>query len=342
MTQLISLATLNGMPTGQIPAIVDALGDRSLLNPVADWIQSRPWDGEDRLPDFYATLVEREGFPPELKQTLMRRWLLSAVAAALSTGGFRCRGVLTLQGPQGIGKTAWTRSLISDAALAQSVIKLDHHLDAGNKDSLLNAVTHWFVEIGELDGSLRRENLARLKGFLTDDQDKVRRPYGRVNSEYARRTVFCATVNDANFLVDTTGNTRWWVIPVTHIDHAHGIDMQQLFAQVARSYYAGEKWWLTAGEERQLDEQNLAHRSVSALRERLLDAVDLERLGDEKVKPRTPTETLEKLGIDRPSNHQAKECGSILREVLGEPRRIHGRDRWRVPFRKDVDCGFPL
>ncbi len=36
MTQILSLASLNGMPNGPIPAIVDSLGDRNLLNPVAD------------------------------------------------------------------------------------------------------------------------------------------------------------------------------------------------------------------------------------------------------------------------------------------------------------------
>lgn len=230
MTYILSLATLNSMRTDLVPSTVAAIADRNAYNPVADWIGSRPWDGQDRLPAFYGTLQAREGYPEDLKQTLMRKWLLSCVAAALSQRGFKCRGVLTLQGGQGIGKTSWGKRLISDPMLRDSVIKTDHHLDGGNKDSLLAAITHFIVEIGELESSFKRD-VSRLKGFLTADSDKVRRPYARVESEYPRRTVFYATVNSGDFLIDNTGNSRWWTIPVVAIEHDHDIDMQQLLAQ---------------------------------------------------------------------------------------------------------------
>jgi len=42
MTQIISLAILNGIPNGQVPAIVEALADRNMYNPVANWITSKP------------------------------------------------------------------------------------------------------------------------------------------------------------------------------------------------------------------------------------------------------------------------------------------------------------
>jgi hypothetical protein len=231
ITHVVSLATLNGLATGQTYSAIATIGDRNLVNPVANWILSTPWDGIDRLADFYATLTLRADYPWQLRDLLIYRWLLSAVAAAMSTEPFKARGVLTLQGPQSIGKTSWFSALIPDAILRDAVIKLDHHLDAGNKDSILTAVSHWIVEIGELDSSFRKD-VARLKGFLTNDKDKLRRPYGRVDSEYPRRTVFCASVNDQSFLVDATGNTRWWTIPVTKVNYTHGIDMQQLFAQV--------------------------------------------------------------------------------------------------------------
>ena len=107
MTHLVSLAALNGINTGLVPASVEAIADRNAYNPVENWIRSRPWDGQDRLQAFYDTLVVREGYPQELKRTLLRKWLLSGVAAALVRNGFKCRGVLTLQGAQGIGKTSW-------------------------------------------------------------------------------------------------------------------------------------------------------------------------------------------------------------------------------------------
>lgn len=335
MTHLISLATLNGMPTGQIPSFVEALGDRNLYNPVAEWINSKPWDGTDRLQTFYSTLVEREGFPWPLKQLLMHRWLISAVAAAFEPNGFRTRGVLTLQGAQSIGKTAWVSSLIPEQGLRESLVKLDHHLDATNKDTILSAISHWIVEIGELDSSFKKDP-ARLKGFLTSDSDKVRRPYARTDSEYPRRTVFCATVNDDNFLVDLTGNTRWWVIPVTDINYQHGIDMQQLFAQVAVDYKKEKCWWLTKAEEGCLETYNKHHMNVSVIRERVTGAIDLERIGEANLRAMTATELLREVGIDNPTNPQCKECAAILRELLGDSKRIKGNNKWRVPLQKNT------
>ncbi len=262
----------------------------------------------------------------------MQRWLISAVAAALMPTGFKARGVLTLQGPQSIGKTSWIHALVPDPILREAVIKLDHHLDASSKDSILTAVSHWIAEIGELDSSFKKD-VARLKGFLTNDRDKLRRPYGRVDSEYARRTVFCASVNDQAFLVDATGNTRWWTIPVEKINYNHGIDMQQLFAQMAVDFKNGERWWLDSAEEGCLERYNKSHRAISAIADRVLDALDMSKGTDAKLPAMTPTNLLIRLGIKSPSNPQAKECAAVLREYLGDSKRINGRDVWRIPFR---------
>ena len=334
LTIVCSLAALNNMSTTAIPSLVEAIGDRNLYNPVADWINSQPWDGVDRLKDFYNTLVHREDFPEELKKILIRCWLISLVAAALTPSGFHARGVLTLQGPQSIGKTSWIRALINDELLATNVIKLDHHLDAGNKDSLITAITHWIVEIGELDSSFKKD-IARLKGFLTSGSDKLRRPYGRTNAEYQRRTVFCATVNDENFLVDATGNTRWWTIPVTSIDYQHNIDMQQLFAQVATYFKAGEAWWLTKSQEDMLEMQNKNHRTMSSIHERILDILDMAHAGETGLPAMTASQILLKIDIRSPSQAQFKECHAVLRELLGVPKKISGNMCFRVPLKEN-------
>ncbi|MGN6497837.1 MAG: VapE domain-containing protein, partial [Tsuneonella sp.] len=302
---------------------------------VAEWITRKSWDGQDRLPSICGTLVTAEDFPSELKRTLIRKWLLSGVAAALLPDGFHARGVLTLQGPQGIGKTSWCRSLIPDPQLREVALKLDHHLDGGNKDSILGAITHWIVEIGELDSSFRRDR-ARLKGFLTNDHDTIRRPYARKESEYPRRTIFLATVNQSDFLDDHTGNSRWWTLPVLEIDFHHDVDMQQVFAQLACDFEAGEQWWLTPEEERQLSLTNAKHRSFSLIEDRLSDVVHWDAPNDWPRHPYTASELLEKAGIEHPTNPQAKECAAILRESFGEPKRIQGKTKWRVPLRPEV------
>ncbi len=329
---ILSLVTLNGIATGQVQGIVEAIGDRNLYNPVAEWISSKTWDGVNRLPAVYDTLKEREGFPSELKEILIYKWLLSATAAAVLPKGFKARGVLTFQGPQGIGKTSWVTALVTDPVLREMVIRVDHHLDPHNKDSILGAITHWIVELGELDSSLKKD-VARLKGVLTSDSDKVRRPYGKTESEYQRRTVFCATVNEENFLVDHTGNTRWWTLPLVAINYQHGIDMQQVFAQLALDVAIGKEWWLTKEQERLLEEHNSQHRSISLMRERLLEIIDLAKVGQAENPAIGTVDLLAKLGVTYPTNGDTKELTAILRELLGPSKSYGGKQKWRVPLR---------
>ncbi len=332
LTHILSLASQYGMPIGLISSVVDAIGDDHAYNPASDWIFSKPWDGIDRLKTFFATIIPMDDYPIELRDDLMHRWILSVTAAAIMPDGFHCRGVLTLQGAQGLGKTSWGRSLIDHPTLSKQFIKLDHHLDASNKDSLLGAIEHWIVEIGELDSSFKRD-VARLKGFLTNGTDKVRRPYGRVSSETQRRTVFYATVNAPDFLVDNTGNSRFWTIACKGIIHEHGIDMQQLFAQCAVLLREGEQWWLTDDEEKRLEQQNSLHRSYSLVQERILEIVDISPDSHAETQAMTASEVLVEAGFMNPTNPQARECAGYLREWFGQSRRINGRDKWHIPVR---------
>ncbi|MGM9516997.1 VapE domain-containing protein [Roseateles sp. DB2] len=334
MTHVISLANLQGMATAYIPSYVAAIADEYQINPVADWICSMEWDGEDRLPALAATLVTADHFCLDLKLVILRKWLLSAVAAALSTKGFRCRGVLTLQGRQGIGKTSWFSSLVP-AKFREDFVRVDHQMDPTNKDSVLGAITHWITEFGELETSLRRAELGRLKGFITRDSDKVRRPYGRSESEYPRRTVFCASVNDANFLIDHTGNTRWWTIPVVSVDARHSVDMQQVYAQLKVSFEAGEKWWLTEDEEHQLEEFNQAHKSVSAMREKLLELIDSNPLPYTLKERMTTPMLLRKLGYKQPRDRDFKEMTAILKELFGDGTKSNGYMCWNLAIRSN-------
>lgn len=334
-----SIAVFNGLNQNLVLQYIPDIAQRNPCNPVRDWIQSVAWDGKDRLQDLYATVRVADEYPATLKNILLYRWLVSATAAALKPQGFKARGVLTLQGPQGCGKTSWIGALVSNQGLRDTVVRLDHHLDAGNKDSIIGAIANWITEIGELDSSFKRD-IGKIKGFLTLDRDILRRPYGRGEVEFQRRTVFAATVNDYHFLLDPTGNNRWWTIAVESLNFKHDIDMQQLFAQLALDFDAGVEWWLTPEEEKQLNAYNLQHRSVSVVKERILEAINLEALADAPRQAMTAIEVLTLSGINHPTNAQCKECGSVLRELFGPPRRIQGRDRWRVPLKATTGHDF--
>ena len=332
LTTLKSLAALNGILSGQLVEQVFAIASKNQVNPVMNMVLSQEWDGKNRLNDLYDTIETVDEFPDGFKEVLMQKWLISCIAAACMPSGFSSRGVLTLQGAQSIGKTRWIASLIADKALSSKLIKLDVHMDAANKDSILLAIRHWIVEIGELDSSFRKD-IARLKGFITNDRDKLRLPYDRKESNYQRRTVFCATVNASEFLIDPTGNSRFWTIPCKSINYKHSIDTQQLWAQVYHEFTNNpsfKEWWLPPEHEEGLVYFNQRHNVVNAISDLLSSQLDhdADKLMWRKL---SASELLKDVGIDKPSNGQSRDCGAYLREHLGDPKKISGSAKWLVP-----------
>ncbi|WP_296720973.1 VapE domain-containing protein [Erythrobacter sp.] len=334
LSHLESLLIRNDMSPGPARQYVLVLADANPLDPFADWVNSKPWDGESRLRDICDTIVATDEYPVAFRDVLVRKWLLSIVAATFKPQGFRARGVLTLQGAQGLGKTSWIARLVTPPELCEDVVKLGHSWDGGSKDARLAALRHRIVELGELEGSFRRE-MAGLKAFITETDDKIRPPYARVEAEYRRSTIFAASVNDRQFLLDTTGNSRFWTIPVQRIDYQHGIDMQQVFAELKAAYERGDQWWLTGSEEEQLAKVNQEHRLMSAIEAKITEALDLDRIGQDGLPRLTATEVLKLLGVERPTNGQSKEANVALRAALGEPKKVKGYYRWRVPWRRE-------
>lgn len=180
-----------------------------------------------------------------------------------------------------------------------------------------------------------RKDAERLKGILTRDRDVVRVPYAAADSEWPRRTVFLASCNSGDFLSDPSGSTRWGVIAVESIDYEHDIDMQQLFAQLADDFDRGEKWWFTPEQEAQLEAWNERHQATSVVRDSIMTVVDFE--GHGRISKLTATEVLQAADIDRPTQTQARECGSLLRAAFGAPKKIKGIYRWDVPMLDRVD-----
>lgn len=332
LSRIESLGNLNGMTGTEVAKFAAAVAYEHERNPVADWIKSKSWDGQDRVAQMCDTLTVRSDYPPELRNLIVRRWLISAAAAAMKPAGFQSKGVLTLQGSQNIGKTAWVANLLPPGILSDYVL-LGAHLDPSNRDSVKTAISHWIVELGEVDSTMKKSDVAMLKAFISQRTDKLRLPYNRVDSEFQRRTVFAASVNLQEFLRDETGNVRWWTVPVTAINFQHGIDLQQMWAQVAAAYDAGEQWWLTNEETAHLEAYNKHHTVKSSIHDMLMDAFDFE-IPEIARRRMTATQVLQQvLEIKVPTNAQAREAGTALRALLGEPTKSKGLPRWKVPVK---------
>lgn len=329
---LTSACVRFGVPVDKIGEYLVYLADGNLYNPVAQWITSRRWDGTQRLQPLLDTIEADGQSDPSvrrLKEAMLRRWMISAVAAAFSPDGISAHGVLVLQGDQYLGKTKWFKSLVP-AHLG--VIQDGLMLRPDDRDSVKQAVSYWLVELGELDATFRKSDIAQLKAFITRDKDELRRAYAKHESKYARRTVFFASVNPRQFLHDPTGNRRYWTISCTKIDSDHGLDMQQVWAEVYETLHlAGEGWYLTADEMAALNDHNKDHEVLDPIRERLLTRLAWDEPGS-LWRWMTATDVMLEIGFDRPSRADVTQCGQILQELNGKQRRkSNGRPLTRVP-----------
>lgn len=311
LSHVVSIAARFQMPLGQVPEYVSVIADENPYNPITTWITSKPWDGVSRLKDLYNTIKS----PNEpLKEILMYRWLISAVAGAFEPDGVVARGVLVFQAPQYLGKTMWFKSLVPAQleAVADGML-----LKPDDKDSVKQIVQYWLVELGELDATFKKSDVAQLKAFISKQRDKLRAAYARKESEYARRTVFFASVNPDQFLADETGNTRYWTVKCEDINHKHGIDMQQLWAEIYEQHYKqGVTWFLTHDEMVMLNAQNEGFVTADPIEEKILSELDWEN-------PmaiwswKTSTQVIEMLDVKNFGRSEVSKAGLVIRKRNG-------------------------
>ena len=308
-----------GFPVSLMPGYVNWMASKNIINPVQDYIKSKKWDGQSRISQLCSFLEVEEEFPPCLRDILVRRWLVSGVAAAFAGVGFRARGTLVLQGAQGIGKTTFFKNITGDDNwFAEGVA-----LDPSDKDSVKRCISNWIIELGELEATFKKADLARLKSFLTSSRDEIRLPWAKKISPYQRRCIFCATVNDYQFLIDRTGNSRWWVIPLKTLHRIpKDFDIQQLWAEVYQDYYLSSdldrrQWWLTSEEDQLLEAQNKPFEILNYVELLIEEGLDWDVPKDFWCEM-SAIQVLEACGIDRERQSSfVARAGQVLKKMTG-------------------------
>lgn len=351
------LCARNELPAADVDSQVKLISDQHRFNPVVDWIDSKPWDqATDPIGELFKTITVAPGTNPELALTLLTKWLVGAAALAGNEGNIWSKSVLVFAGEQNLGKTSWFRALIPGSSGLEYCRADGLHLDPADKDSMTTVLGHWLVELGELDATFRKSDIARLKAFITRKTDKLRRPYDRKDSEYPRRTALFASVNETNFLQDATGNTRWWTIEVVDLNHEHQVDMQQVWAQAMHLHRQGFKHYLDDGEEAKLNGNNTRYEQIDPLEEMIMGAFECNVTYDGNGQPHydydytrgsdmTATQVLIAAGIEKPTRSQTTVASTFLRKMTGEKaRRTSKGNVYRMPapiFRYKSDPQAP-
>ena len=332
-----SLCVINKFPIERLQQQITSIANSNDYNPIEEYALSVKWDGKDRINEACSTaVVDVENMA--WRNVAIRKMIYSAVGAAINDEHkkFSFKGMLVFQGEQGLGKTPWIRLLVGSLA---SYFKEGHSLDPNSKDSIIEALAHWIVELGELDATTKKADVAALKAFLTKYLDEYRKPYAKSSTKSARRTIFFGTVNPNEFLVDTTGNDRFWTVPVVKLllDSLEKIDKQQLWAQafseVNTALSMGIKPWELNNDEKSLmREINEKFRAFTPVEEKLRDAFDKPIADNVPIKWHGSTMKIcNIIGEGRVSAKDRAIAKQWLTKHFGEERKVDGITGFSIP-----------
>jgi predicted P-loop ATPase len=243
--------------------IVAVAGESFRFHPVRDYLNSLLWDGVPRLdnllPDYFgsADTVYSRAIGP--------RWMISAVARVFQPGA-QVDCTLVLEGEPGIGKNKGMRSLVPDPLWFT-----ESRIDMGNKDGMQSLRGKWIIFLDELD-SLRKAEISLVKSFLTAPKDYYRESYGKRSRDFWRQCVFAGSTNLSQWLIDQTGNRRFWPIKLLREISFLAIvrDRDQLWAEALTRYKGWtrrdgtvvppEEWYVNTPELKKMCEDEQEER----------------------------------------------------------------------------------
>jgi len=257
--------------------------------------------------------------------TLVMKTLVGAARRARNPGAFH-KGMLVLKGEPGVGKTPFVK------VLAGGFYHTTGNGNLADRDTILECQGKWLVEVEELS-ALGKADENALKTAVSRTHDVITKKYEPDGQSYPRSFVLVGTTNKDQFLTDSTGNPRYWVIEVGRIDLAALERLRdQIWAEADYLARSGFDNKLTGEEEAILEGANKAfmvtHPWIDEVRKYLGGKTEVE----------SATQVLMhvlKNDLTKADKRALNEIGDILR-TLGCKNVIRVRDGkrlrvWTVP-----------
>ena len=194
--------------------LYDLVESRSRLrtfHPVLDYIDGLPaWDGVSRVERWLVDLAGAEDTP---FVRAVSRLVLVAAVRRVRRPGCKYDEMLILESDQGTRKSLALQTLCP----RREWFTDDVPLDLSTKELIERITGRWIVEAGELRG-MRPEAMNQLKSMLSRVVDQARMAYGRENRILPRQCVLVGTTNEDKYLVDSTGDRRYWPVRIVEFD----------------------------------------------------------------------------------------------------------------------------
>lgn len=189
--------------------------------------------------------------PDSLEANYLVKALVAAVKRVYEPGS-QHQSVLILKGKQGFYKTSFFRELAGYDNF-QSIT-----LSSLGKDEIMILHSKWITELEEIEGSIKPSKMSTLKGFISRWEDPIRKPYAKKEVLLQRQFILVGTTNQDEFLVDDTGNRRFWVIDLKEkidIDWVRE-NRDFIWAAAVKAYRGGYQTHLNQEEEALSEELN--------------------------------------------------------------------------------------
>ena len=174
----------------------------NVFHPLRDRLDALEWSGASNIDHLF---VDYLGAPDDAYHRLAARVMMLGAVARIHEPGHKFDFVPILEGPQGIRKSTFIKTLGMGFS---SELSGDFH---DEKRMVEQMQGNWIIEIPELQG-MHKAEVTLLKAFVSRDIDKVRLPWDRRSREFPRQCIFIGSTNDQDYLRDTTGNRRYWPI----------------------------------------------------------------------------------------------------------------------------------
>lgn len=206
-------------------------------NVVQEFIEQEQWDGTPRVDDLFIKYLGAED--NDYSRMITRKSLVACVARAYKPG-IKYDQITVLVGSQGIGKSSILRKLAGGGDLFMDSFTMDARSNK-MQESVRGA---WIIEIPELEG-FYKQDMNVIKSFVSKQSDTYRPAYGREQIKVPRTCVFFATTNEGDFLRDSSGNRRFWIIqcgePQAPLSELTTSEVAQVWAEAKVIWDSGEE-----------------------------------------------------------------------------------------------------
>lgn len=218
---------------------VNVVATENKYHPVRDYLDGCTWDGVPRVETLLIDYLGAEDTP--YTRAVTRKALVAAVAR-IYRPGCKFDYMLTLRGRQGLGKSALIGKLGGEWFS-------DSFTTVQGKEAYEQVMGVWLMEVGELAG-MRKAEAENIKLFISKQADRFRPAYGRRLQEFPRQCIFIGTTNEEQFLRDTTGNRRFWVVDTPNTpardmwEELTPETVQAIWGEAVELYKKGEELFL--------------------------------------------------------------------------------------------------